>query len=296
MPYIPVDRLRDGREVEMHYTVHGNPEGIPLVYLHGGPGDAVTPSFQHQFDLRLYRLYLYDQRGCGKSKPRNHLEKNTTHHLLKDIETLRRHVGADQWVVAGGSWGSALALLYAEKWPRRVLGLILRGVFDLSLDNSVLDGMYPENKALIDAIVPARNGREFNKKSMKILTGKKTATRRKLIHALNKNEPMYVMGKASKDSFAVQETLAVIGQHYEGRRFFVPSDAIYKGLHRIRHVPTIMVEGRYDMVTPMNMAYTLSKRLPRSELRIVPAGHTMHEHAILKALHQASKDLAERIE
>ena len=130
---------------------------------------------------------------------------------------------------------------------------------------------------------------------MKMLTAKKTATRRKLIHALNKNEPLYVMSKASKDSFATQETLALIGEHYEAHHFFVPPNAVYKGLHRIRHVPTIMVEGRYDMVTPMNIAYTLSKRLPRSELRIVPAGHTMHERAILKALFQASKDLAERI-
>lgn len=295
MPYISVDRLRDGTPVEMHYTVYGNPQGIPLVYLHGGPGDAVTPSFQDQFDLNLYRLYLYDQRGCGKSKPRNHLEKNTTLHLLKDLEMLRCHCEVEQWVVAGGSWGSALALLYAEKWPRRVLGLLLRGVYDLTLDNAVLDSMYPENKALIDEIVPATSEREFYRKTMRILTGKKTATRRKLIHALNKNEPLYVMGKASKDSFAVQETLAFIGKHYEGHHFFVPPNAVYKGLHRIRHVPTIMVEGRYDMVTPMNIAYTLSKRLPRSELRIVPAGHTMHERAILKALFQASKDLAERI-
>jgi proline iminopeptidase len=279
----------------MHYSVHGAPQGIPLVYLHGGPGDAVTPSFQDQFDLTLYRLFLYDQRGCGKSKPRNHLEKNTTRHLLKDLETLRRHVGVDQWVVAGGSWGSALALLYAEKWPRRVLGLLLRGVFDLSLDNSVLESMYPENKALVDELVPSRTTHDFYKKTMKILTGKKTTTRRNLIHALNNNAPMYVMRKASKDSFAVQETLALIGQHYEGHHFFVPSDAIYRGLHRIRHVPTIMVEGRYDMVTPMNMAYTLSKRLPQSELRIVPAGHTMHERAILKELVQASKDLAKRV-
>lgn len=279
----------------MYYTVHGNPQGIPLVYLHGGPGDAVTPSFQHQFDLNVYRIYLYDQRGCGKSKPRNHLEKNTTPHLLKDLEVLRRHVGVDQWVVAGGSWGSALALLYAEKWPRRVLGLLLRGVYDLTLDNAVLNSMYPENKALVDEIVPAATDREFYRKTMKMLTGKKTATRRKLIHALNKNEPLYVMSNASKDSFAVQETLALIGQHYEAHHFFVPPNAVYKGLHRIRHIPTIMVEGRYDMVTPMNIAYTLSKRLPRSELRIVPAGHTMHERAILKALFQASKDLAERI-
>ena len=295
MPSLLVDHLHDGTPVEMHYSVHGAPQGIPLVYLHGGPGDAVTPSFQDQFDLTLYRLFLYDQRGCGKSKPRNHLEKNTTRHLLKDLETLRRHVGVDQWVVAGGSWGSALALLYAEKWPRRVLGLLLRGVFDLSLDNSVLESMYPENKALVDELVPSRTTHDFYKKTMKILTGKKTTTRRNLIHALNNNAPMYVMRKASKDSFAVQETLALIGQHYEGHHFFVPSDAIYRGLHRIRHVPTIMVEGRYDMVTPMNMAYTLSKRLPQSELRIVPAGHTMHERAILKELVQASKDLAKRV-
>ena len=293
MPYVSVDILKNGDPVRVYYTIKGNPKGIPAVFLHGGPGDNITPSFNHQFDLKLYRLLLFDQRGCGKSKPRNHLEKNTTRHLLADMETLREKVmGAEKWLVAGGSWGSALALLYAEKWPARCCGLLLRGVFDLSLDSAVMSQVYPENDAVLDMLVPSKTTREFNAKTTKLLNGKRTATRRKLIHALNRNEPMYVFSKPSKDSFAVQETSALIGTHYESHHFFVPSQAIYKGLHKIKHIPVIMVEGRYDVVTPMTMAYKLSKRLPKAELRVVQAGHSMHDHDMMKTLKKASQDLA----
>ena len=293
MPYLSVDTLKHGDEVRVFYSIVGNPRGVPAVFLHGGPGAAVTPSFKHQFDLKIYRLLLFDQRGCGKSEPRNHLEKNTTRHLLDDMEALREKVmGVEKWLVAGGSWGSALALLYAEKWPARCTALLLRGVFDLSLDSAVMSQVYPENDDALDTLVPSKTTREFNAKTTKILSGKRTATRRKLIRTLNRNEPMYVFSKPGKDSFAVQETLALIGQHYESHHFFVSSNAIYKGLHRIKHLPVIMVEGRYDVVTPMTMAYKLSKRLPRSELRIVQAGHSMHDHDTMKALRKASQDLA----
>lgn len=293
MPYVSVDTLKNGDPVKIYYTIVGNPKGVPAVYLHGGPGDAITPSFKKQFDLKLYRLLLFDQRGCGHSEPRNHLEKNTTRHLLDDMETLREKVmGVEKWLVAGGSWGSALALLYAEKWPARCTALLLRGVFDLSLDSAVMSQVYPENDEELDSLVPSKTTREFNAKTTKLLSGKKTATRRKLIHALNRNEPLYVYSKPGKDSFAVQETLALIGNHYESHRFFVPSNTIYKRLHKIKHLPVIMVEGRYDVVTPMTMAFKLSKLLPHSELRIVQAGHSMHDHDMMQALKKASRDLA----
>lgn len=289
MPKITVDYLKSREAVVLNYTVYGNKTGVPLVYLHGGPGDAVTPSFKRQFDASVYRVILYDQRGCGKSTPRNHLEKNTTSLLLSDLEKLREHLGVDKWVVAGGSWGSSLALLYAEKWPDRVLGLLLRGVYDLSLDNCVLNSVYPESKEVLDSIASRKN---FNKTASKILSGKKNATRRKLIETMESNDPLYVNQPPGKDSFKTQETLALIGHHYEAHHFFMPKNAVYKGLAKIKHIPIIMVQGRYDVVTPMNIAYGISKKLPLCELRVIRAGHTMHETAIMKALKTASTDLA----
>ena len=291
MPYISVDRLKNGDEVKVYYTTLGNKKGVPVVYLHGGPGDSITPFYKKQFDLKLYHVLLFDQRGCGKSLPRNHLEKNTTKHLLTDIEELRKVMGVEKWVVSGGSWGSALALLYAEKWPSHISGLILRGVYDLSLESDVLQSVYPENDDAIDTIVPSKGTKDFYRKTMKILTGKKTKTRRQLIHAMNKNDPLYVYGTPGKDSFSVQETLALIGSHYENNAFFMPKRIIYKNLHKIQHLPLIMLEGRYDIVTPMHIAYELSKKLPKSDLRVIRSGHTMHETAMIKALYKASQDM-----
>jgi len=294
MPYIFLDSLKNGEKVQVYYAIYGNHNGIPAVYLHGGPGDAITPFFRKQFDLKLYRLLLFDQRGCGKSLPPNHTEKNTTKHLLNDIEALRKLMNVEKWVVTGGSWGSALALLYAEKWPSRVSGLILRGVYDLTLDNTVLQSVYPETDDILDKIVASKNSKDFYRKTNKILAGKKTSTRRNLIKALNNNDPLYVYKKPDTDTFKVQETLAIIGNHYESHRFFMPTNAVYKNLSKIKHLPVLMLEGRYDVVTPMNIAYKLSKKLPKSELRVIRSGHTMHEPEMIKALHKASQDMAAR--
>jgi proline iminopeptidase len=300
MPFRTVDELKDGTLVRVHYIVCGNPKGIPVVYLHGGPGDAITPAFKKMFDLNLYHVLMFDQRGCGKSEPRNHLEKNTTPHLLQDIEGFRENVmGVEKWVVAGGSWGSSLALLYAEKWPCRCAGLILRGLFDLDVDacNAVLYAVYPENKARLDELVPYKTRREFYAKSRRILQGKKSSSRRRqLVDALNPSDPLYVYGTPGKETVEAKETFALLGNHYESHGYFVPNRAIYKDLGKIQHIPTLMLQGRYDVVCPMSIAYALSRRLPNSELRVVRSGHSMYEPEMIKALHQASKDMAVQVQ
>ena len=295
MPHILVDTLKNGEKVRVFYTLSGNPKGIPVVYLHGGPGDPSQPLYKKQFDLKLYRLLLFDQRGCGKSEPLNHTEKNTTQHLLADIEKLRKMMKAEKWVVTGGSWGSALALLYAIQRPTRVLGLIIRGVFDLDLDNSVMKSVYPEDDAKLRKLVRAKRSKDFLTKTSEILKDKKNGTRKNIIQLLNKPEPLHVFGKPKQDSFKTQETLAILGIHYEMNRFFVSRNSIYDGLYRIQHIPLIMVEGRYDIVTPMKMAYSLSKRLPHADLRVVPSGHAFDEPATLSALYKASKDMANKV-
>jgi proline iminopeptidase len=190
-------------------------------------------------------------------------------------------------VVAGGSWGSALALLYAEAHPSRVVGLILRGVYDLSQDD-VLDHMYPEHEDQLHQILQIHDKKK-EKKSIQRVLKSKTKKRTQLIHLLSTSIPAHVTNKTFKtDSFKDQETLTVIGEHYEFNHYFVPKKTIYKHLHKITHIPVIMVEGRYDMVTPMKMAYTLQKKFKQCELMIVPAGHASDEKEIADALIKAS--------
>ena len=136
--YLHVDTLSIGEKVNVHVECSGNPNGIVVIYLHGGPGDCINLRMHRLYNPKKYHIVLFDQRGCGKSTPRNHTEKNTTKHLIQDIECIRKHIQCERMVVAGGSWGSALALMYAEKHPSRVLGLILRGIYDLSHDDCLL--------------------------------------------------------------------------------------------------------------------------------------------------------------
>ena len=143
--WIRTDRLSDGQHVEIYVECSGNPEGVPVIYLHGGPGDHSSPRIRRLYDPKFYNIILFDQRGCGKSLPANHTEKNTTDYLIRDIESIREFVHAKSMIVSGGSWGSTLALLYAQAHPARVDALLLRGIYDLTNDD-VVDQMYPEQE------------------------------------------------------------------------------------------------------------------------------------------------------
>jgi len=284
--HLPVDTLSTGK-VNIYVECSGNPKGVVVMYLHGGPGDCIQPRLHRLYNPKKYHIVLFDQRGCGKSTPRNHTEKNTTQHLIRDMECIRKHLQCEKMVVAGGSWGSALALLYAEAHPSRVLGLLLRGVYDLSEDD-VLDHMYPEHEDQLHQLLQIHDKKK-EKKSIQRVLKSKTKKRTQLIHLLSSSIPAHVTNKTfKKDSFKDQETLAVIGEHYEFNHYFVPKKTIYKHLHKITHLPVIMVEGRYDMVTPMKMAYTLQKKFKQCELMIVPAGHASDEKEIADALIKAS--------
>lgn len=282
-----VDTLSNGQPVKVHVECSGNPKGIVVIYLHGGPGDCIQPRLHRLYNPKKYHIVLFDQRGCGKSTPRNHTEKNTTKHLICDIECIRKRIKCDKMIVAGGSWGSALALLYAEAHPSRVLGLILRGVYDLSEDD-VLEQMYPEHTEQLHQILNIQDDRREKKAIQRVLKSK-TKKRRQLIHLLSTSVPAHVTNKSIKrDSFKDQETLTIVGEHYESNHYFVPKKTIYKQFHKIKHIPTIMVEGRYDMVTPMKMAYTLQKKFTHCELMIVPAGHASDEKEVADGLVKAS--------
>jgi proline iminopeptidase len=284
------DTLSNGEMVKIYVECSGNPHGYPIIYCHGGPGDHVTSRLRQLYNPN-YKIILFDQRGCGHSKPLNHLEKNTTSFLLSDMEAIRKHIGCDQWIVSGGSWGSSLALLYAEQYPTRVSGLILRGIYDLSTTNDILDIVYPEKEKQMSKLLhlKTKSNKEMYTKTTRLLNSKKTKKRRKLIELLADDESMYVISKQPhEDTFQSKETLSIVGNHYEKNKYFVAKNKIYKNIHKIKHIPTIMVEGRYDLVTPMKMAYKLSKKLNHCELMIVRGGHSSQEHEVTRALVHAS--------
>ena len=281
-----VDTLPDGKKVELYIECSGNKEGIPVIYLHGGPGDHITPRHRRWYDPKAYHIILWDQRGTGQSKPLNHTERNTSKLLIRDMEKIRKYVGVNKWVVAGGSWGSSLAMMYAQEHPDRVRALLLRGIYDLSKQD-VLDSMWPEQKDQLHDVLNIKSDRQEQTRMNQVLS-RKTRKRRKLIRLMTNDDVMTVFTPPKKLEYKETETMTIIGNHYDANNYFVPKDTIYKNMHKIKHIPTIMVEGRYDMVTPMEIAYKLSKMMDDCQLMIVRAGHATIETEITKGLVKAS--------
>jgi proline iminopeptidase len=281
-----VDTLPNGKKVELYVECSGNKNGIPVIYLHGGPGDHITPRHRRWYDPKAYHIILWDQRGTGQSKPTNHTERNTSKLLIRDMEKIRKYVGVDKWVVAGGSWGSSLAMMYAQEHPDRVMAMILRGIYDLSKQD-VLDSMWPEQKDQLHDVLNIKSDRQEQTRMNQVLS-RKTRKRRKLIRLMTNDDVMTVFTPPKKLEYKETETMTIIGNHYDANNYFVPKDTIYKNMHKIKHIPTIMVEGRYDMVTPMEIAYKLSKMMDDCQLMIVRAGHATIETEITKGLVKAS--------
>ena len=276
---LEVDTLKNGDPVKIYVEMSGNKDGIPVIYLHGGPGDHSDPSIRRLFNPKLFNIIQFDQRGCGQSVPLNHTEKNTTQHLIKDMEAIRKLIRVPKFLVAGGSWGTTLALAYAEAHP--VLGLILRGVFDLSMDDCVMKSMYPDLEAKLKRIQ--------RKKTISQILKTHNKTRTAFIKASNDPRPMYVNATPHDDDFRTQQTLSIIGTHYEGHDFFLTKRNLYRKIDKL-NVPVIIVQGRYDIVTPPIMAYTLCKKLPNCQMMLVKAGHTHFD--LTKELVKASDAFA----
>lgn len=288
--WLRTDTLSDGRPVEVYVECSGNPHGKPVIYLHGGPGDRTTPRTRRLYDPKFYNIILFDQRGCGYSRPANHTEKNNTKLLIQDIEAIRQYLNISTMFVSGGSWGSTLALLYAQAHPSRVDALLLRGIYDLS-DDDVLDNMYPEQEDKLMHFLKVSTPKDEDIAIQKILS-KKTRKRTALIKLMSDEPQMHVTTNPTrKESFKESETIAIIGNHYGMHNHFSSKHDIYKNMHKIKHIPTIMIEGRYDIVTPPKMAYNLSKRFDQCDLHMVPAGHSATEKEVTQALVQASNHL-----
>ncbi len=295
----------DGHEI--YWEVCGNPQGRPALFVHGGPGGGCSPEHRRLFDPSIYRIILFDQRGCGRSRPTALLTANTTQHLLADMERLRVMLGVERWLLLGGSWGATLALLYAQTYPQHVSAMVLRGVFTARLSEvnwlyqhgaSVL---FPEGWEKFIAPIPEAERNTMVAAYHKRLTcgdlpQEMEAARTwcnweaELMTLLPRNR-----GGMTSVFSPHTRALAQIEAHYFIHDSFIGEGQILNNVHLLDTIPAIIVQGRYDVVTPPTTAYALHRAWPNSRLDIVPdAGHATGEPGTTRRLIAATDELAIR--
>lgn len=279
----------------------GNPDGQPALFLHGGPGGGISASHRQLFDPAHYRIILFDQRGAGKSRPHASLEHNTTWDLVADIEAIRQHLNIDQWLVFGGSWGSTLSLAYAQTYPKRVSHLILRGIF-LCRPEEIqwfyqegTSWLFPEFWEGFIQPVPSEKRNEMVKTYYELLTSDNEHTRLQAAKAWSKWEGSTCKLKPNPsviDHFEEAHhalAMARIECHYFVHNCWLEPNQLLRDAHKIAHIPTWIIHGRYDVVCPARNAYELHQALPDATLQIIPdAGHAYDEPGILNALIEAT--------
>ena len=291
----------------LYWELSGNPDGKPVVFLHGGPGGGSSPEHRRQFNPDKYKILVFDQRGCGKSTPYAELDHNTTWDLVEDIEKLRTQVSkVDKWQVFGGSWGSTLALAYAEKYPERVTELVLRGIF--LFDQYEIDWMYTEGGAsqvypdkfedFIGLIPEAERG-DLVEAYRKRLTSDDKDEQLRAAKAWSKWEGEIVTLLPSPDTIEhftapdVAVAVARIENHYMANRGWLEEGQLLKGAEKLRGIPGVIVQGRHDTCTPPVAAWKLKQAWPQVELNIIPdAGHLFNEPGNLDALVRATDKFA----
>jgi proline iminopeptidase len=299
-------RLKVSALHEIYFEQSGNPEGKPVVVLHGGPGGGISPFLRRMHDPRLYRIILFDQRGCGQSTPNAELRENTTWDLVEDMEKLRVHLGIARWQVVGGSWGSTLALAYAETHTERVSELIVRGIFTVRqweigwFYQQGADALFPDEWARYVAPIPEDERHDLLGAYHRRLTGDDPGLKALCARAWSQWEaatlsllpdPQRVSDFGS-DAFAI--AFARIECHYFlNRGFFSEDGLLLKQAHRLAAIPGEIIQGRYDVVTPMRTAWDLHKAWPEARFTIVPdAGHTATEPGTSDAIVRASDRFA----
>lgn len=306
-PIEPYDRghldVGDGHEV--YWEVSGNPKGKPAVFLHGGPGAGCSPDHRRLFDPERYRVLLFDQRGCGRSRPHASLQANTTWHLVADIERFRRMLGVEDWLVLGGSWGSCLALAYAETHPDRVSGLILRGIF--TLRRAELLWFYQEGASWVFpdlweaylAPIPEAERHDLMAAYHRRLTGTDRGAQLEAARAWSVWEGRTLTllpdaGMAARhDESDFALAFARIENHYFVNGGFFEEGQLIRDAGRLTDIPGIIIQGRYDMCTPMRTAWDLHRAWPQADFVVVAdAGHAWSEPGILQELLAATDRFA----
>jgi proline iminopeptidase len=300
-------RLKVSDLHELYFEECGSPAGKPALLLHGGPGGGINTVMRRYHNPRAYRIVLYDQRGCGRSTPHASLEENTTWHLVDDIERLREHLGIERWQVFGGSWGSTLALAYAETYPERVTELVLRGIFTLrraELEWFYQEGcswIFPEAFADYARVIPESERADMIAAYYRRLTNDDPEIQVEAARAWSAWEGKTLsllpdadrVRRFSEDHYAL--AFARIECHYfVNGGFFHIDDQLIADAQRLRSIPGVIVHGRYDVVTPVKIAYDLARAWPEADLRIVTdAGHAMTEAGVMHELVAATDRFAE---
>ncbi|MEH6470465.1 MAG: prolyl aminopeptidase [Halopseudomonas sp.] len=300
---LPVDDLHS-----LYLEESGNPQGQPVLFVHGGPGGGTSDFNRRFFDPEKYRIILFDQRGCGKSTPHAELRDNTTAHLLSDMESIRQHLNIDSWLLLGGSWGSTLSLLYAQAYPERVNGLILRGIF-LCREQDIrwfyqegANHIFPDHWQIYAAQIPQDEQHDFLGAYHRRLTSDNEIARMSAAKAWScweascstLNPCGSLVNHFSEPHVAL--AMARIESHYFINQSFIEPNQILDNVDKIQNIPTIIVHGRYDIVCPVNQAVALYDLLPEAELHIVrDAGHSALEPGITDNLIKATNHFAMRL-
>jgi proline iminopeptidase len=286
----------------IHYEQAGNPKGQPVVFLHGGPGGGIIPDYRRYFDPRVYRIVLIDQRGSGLSRPHASLEQNTTWDLVEDIEKVREHLGIDSWQVFGGSWGSTLALAYSQTHPNRVRQLVLRGIF-LCRPKEIrwfyqegANWIFPDVWEQYVNVIPPEERGDMVSAYYRRLTSDDPAIRLEAARAWSVWEAS--TSKLAPDAKLIEDfgdpefatAFARIECHYfMNNCFFDTENYLIENVDKIRRIPAVIVQGRYDVVCPLTSAWELHRAWPEADLRIIgDAGHSASEPGIIDALVSAT--------
>ena len=291
----------------LYWELSGNPDGKPVVFLHGGPGGGSSPDHRRQFNPDKYKILVFDQRGCGKSSPYASLEANTTQHLIEDIEKLRTQVAkVEKWMVFGGSWGSTLSLAYAQAHPERATELVLRGIF--LFDQYEVDWLYKEGGAAAiypDAweefvgLIPEGERGDLVEAYRRRLTSDDQAAQLTAAKAWSKWEGVtvtllpnaHVIEEFTSPDKAI--AIARIENHYMANGGWLEEGQLLRGAEKLRSIPGVIVQGRHDSCTPPKAAWALKKAWPEVELNIVPdGGHLFNEPGILDGLVRATDKFA----
>ena len=280
----------------MYWEQAGNPRGQPVLFLHGGPGAGAGPVHRRFFDPNFWRIIIFDQRGAGRSRPLGGLENNTTPNLVNDIETLRRHLAVDRWLLFGGSWGSTLALAYAQTHPDRVAGAVLRGVFlgrptEIEWFMHGMSAVFPDANARFTGFLPKEERGDVLGSYLRRLSDPDPLVHAPAARAWSVYEgtcSTLIPSPETVAAFAQDRTalgLARIEAHYFVNGLFLPPGGLLGGMHRINGIPAEIIQGRYDMICPATTAFELAEAWPAARLSIVPdAGHSALEPGIRRAL------------
>jgi len=290
----------------LHVEECGNPAGLPVVFVHGGPGAGCEAYHRSFFDPERYRIILFDQRGAGRSTPHAELQDNTTQELVADMEQIRTHLGIEQWVLFGGSWGSTLSLVYAETHPERVLGLILRGIFlcrPEEIQWFYQEGahrIFPDHWQEFLRAIPAAERKDMVSAYYQRLTGDDEVARMAAAKAWSIWEGRTATLKPSKNVLNhfgnpfTALSLARIECHYFMHNAFLEENQILRDAGRLASIPGVIVQGRYDIVCPMESAWALHQAWPEADLKIIAdAGHAASEPGIIDALISATDKMAQ---